>query len=67
MSVTLLKLLNSIKLFLLHRLFYFLDDAEEEEQDDGTCQNGEQCQQDEFGCCVVCCECRECIANLINE
>ena len=42
---------------------------EEEEDEEGTeeetiCWDGETCKPDEFGCCVVCCECKACICNL---
>ena len=30
----------------------------------GACWDNKICQPDEFGCCVVCCECKECIKNL---
>ena len=28
------------------------------------CWDGKTCQPDEFGCCIVCCECKACICNL---
>ncbi len=36
----------------------------EEEEEEGLCWEGKVCQTDEFGHCVVCCECKACIRNL---
>ena len=37
---------------------------EDEEEEATICWDGETCKPDEFGCCVVCCECKACICNL---
>ena len=34
------------------------------EEEATICWDGETCKPDEFGCCVVCCECKACICNL---
>ena len=35
-----------------------------DEEEATICWDGETCKPDEFGCCVVCCECKACICNL---
>ncbi len=39
----------------------------QEEAEEGKCYDGEKCQPDEFGCCIVCCECKSCIKRLEEE
>ena len=38
-----------------------LEDTREEREKGRECYNGEKCKPDEFGHCIVCCECKECI------
>ena len=37
------------------------------EEEEGLCWEGKVCQTDEFGHCVVCCDCKACIRNLREE
>ncbi len=37
------------------------------EETHGDCWDGRKCQENEFGHCVTCCECKECIAALEEE
>ena len=42
---------------------YFVINEDWEEEED-TCWDNNKCERDEFGCCIVCCECKECIKRL---
>tara|TARA_R110000796_G_scaffold123828_1_gene238276 strand:+ start:180 stop:893 length:714 start_codon:yes stop_codon:yes gene_type:complete len=37
---------------------------DDEEEEENTCWGNNKCERDEFGCCIVCCECRECIKRI---
>ena len=39
----------------------------EEEEEENTCWGNNKCERDEFGCCIVCCECKECIKRIKEE
>jgi hypothetical protein len=39
----------------------------EEEEEENKCWGNNKCERDEFGCCIVCCECKECIKRIKEE
>ena len=43
------------------------DEDDEEEEEENTCWGNNKCERDEFGCCIVCCECKECIKRIKEE
>lgn len=38
-----------------------------EEEEENKCWGNNKCERDEFGCCIVCCECKECIKRIKEE
>ena len=43
------------------------DNEEEDEEEENKCWGNNKCERDEFGCCIVCCECKNCIKRIKEE
>ena len=43
------------------------NEEEEEEEEENKCWGNNKCERDEFGCCIVCCECKNCIKRIKEE
>ena len=39
----------------------------DDEEEENKCWGNNKCERDEFGCCIVCCECKECIKRIKEE